>query len=62
MDAHHDTPKLRSRCDVRHWRRRAADTREAARSMSLTAARHRMEEIAKEYDRLAEQAERIAVE
>jgi len=63
MDKHHDTAKLRSQRYGEHWRKCAADTREAARSLGLTAARHRMEEIAEEYDRLAELAEqRVASE
>jgi hypothetical protein len=61
MDERFDTPKLPSlRRDAEHWRKRAADSREGARVMGLTAARRRMEEIAEEYDRLAEQAERRA--
>jgi hypothetical protein len=57
MDKHRDTAKLGSQRYGEHWRKCAADTREAARSMGLTAARRRMEEIAEEYDRLAELAE-----
>jgi hypothetical protein len=58
MEEHRDTAKLRF--EAEHWRRCAADTREVARGIGLNAARQRMEEIAKEYDRLAQMAERIA--
>jgi hypothetical protein len=54
------TNPQRLRLEAEHWRKCAADARDAARWIGLIAARQRMEEIAEEYDRLAELAERIA--
>jgi hypothetical protein len=63
MEQHRDMNNLpRLRLEAEHWRKCAADTRHAARRMGLIAARRRMVEIAEEYDRLAELAERIAAQ
>src|SRR5262249_15471217 len=60
MEEHPDTPKLKAQRDAEHWRKCAADAREVARMIGLADARHRMEVMAEEYDRLAEQADRRA--
>jgi hypothetical protein len=60
MEHQSETPKLRAQRDAQHWRKRASDAREVARAMSLPAVRRQMEEIAKGYDQLAEDAERRA--
>jgi hypothetical protein len=59
MKERRNTAKLRVGSEeAEHWRKCAADRRDAAQWISLTAARQRMEEIAEEYDRLAQLAER----
>jgi hypothetical protein len=60
MEDDTDTPKLMAQRDAEHWRKRAADAREVARMMTLTVTRRQMEEMAKDYERLAEEAERRA--
>jgi hypothetical protein len=44
--------------DPGYWRRRAQETRETADGMSTSELKERMQEIAAEYDRLVEFAER----
>jgi hypothetical protein len=44
--------------DPEYWRRRAQETREKSSGMGASELKERMQEIAVEYDRLAEFAER----
>jgi len=44
--------------DPGYWQRRAQETREKANGMTASELKERMQEIAVEYDRLAEFAER----
>jgi hypothetical protein len=52
-----DMSKLLAQRDAARWRQRAADAREVGRAMTLTVVKRQMEEMAKEYERMAEEAE-----
>ena len=48
--------------DPEHWRRRAIEARRIAQSLNDHAAKETMQEIARSYERIAEIAERKAID
>ena len=48
--------------DPEHWRRRAIEARRIAQSLTIMLRKETMQEIARSYERIAEIAERTAID